>query len=59
MTRCSSLELPASALGVAAGFYGGFIDTVIMRYIDLQWAFPNFIIAVYLSWRCSGPGCPT
>ena len=36
------------ALGVAAGFYGGFIDTVIMRYIDLQWAFPNFIIAVYL-----------
>lgn len=36
------------ALGVAAGFYGGFIDTIIMRYIDLQWAFPNFIIAVYL-----------
>ncbi len=36
------------ALGVAAGYYGGFIDTVIMRYIDLQWAFPNFIIAVYL-----------
>lgn len=36
------------ALGIAAGYYGGFIDTVIMRYIDLQWAFPNFIIAVYL-----------
>ena len=35
-------------LGIAAGYYGGFIDTVIMRYIDLQWAFPNFIIAVYL-----------
>ena len=35
-------------LGVAAGYFGGFIDTVIMRYIDLQWAFPNFIIAVYL-----------
>ena len=35
-------------LGVAAGYYGGFIDTIIMRYIDLQWAFPNFIIAVYL-----------
>lgn len=35
-------------LGVAAGFYGGWVDTVIMRYIDLQWAFPNFIIAVYL-----------
>ena len=36
------------ALGIAAGYYGGFIDTIIMRYIDLQWAFPNFIIAVYL-----------
>ncbi|MEM7528420.1 MAG: ABC transporter permease [Pseudomonadota bacterium] len=35
-------------LGVVAGYYGGWIDLVIMRYIDLQWAFPNFIIAVYL-----------
>lgn len=35
-------------MGVAAGYYGGWIDMVIMRYIDLQWAFPNFIIAVYL-----------
>ena len=36
------------ALGVVAGYYGGWIDNIIMRYIDLQWAFPNFIIAVYL-----------
>ncbi|WP_147112717.1 ABC transporter permease [Tateyamaria sp. syn59] len=35
-------------LGVVAGYFGGWIDSVIMRYIDLQWAFPNFIIAVYL-----------
>ncbi len=35
-------------LGVTAGYYGGWIDTIVMRYIDLQWAFPNFIIAVYL-----------
>jgi len=35
-------------LGLMAGYFGGFIDTIIMRYIDLQWAFPNFIIAVYL-----------
>lgn len=35
-------------LGVVAGYYGGWLDTIIMRYIDLQWAFPNFIIAVYL-----------
>jgi peptide/nickel transport system permease protein len=35
-------------LGVAAGYFGGFIDTLAMRYIDLQWAFPNLLIAVYL-----------
>ena len=35
-------------MGVLAGYYGGWVDTIIMRYIDLQWAFPNFIIAVYL-----------
>ena len=35
-------------MGLASGYYGGWIDMIIMRYIDLQWAFPNFIIAVYL-----------
>ncbi len=35
-------------LGLAAGYYGGIIDSVVMRYIDLQWAFPNLLIAVYL-----------
>src|ERR687891_2998539 len=35
-------------LGISAGYFGGIIDTIAMRYIDLQWAFPNFIIAVYL-----------
>jgi peptide/nickel transport system permease protein len=35
-------------MGIAAGFYRGWTDTLIMRYIDLQWAFPNILIAVYL-----------
>ena len=35
-------------MGLLAGFHGGWIDNIIMRYIDVQWAFPNFIIAVYL-----------
>jgi peptide/nickel transport system permease protein len=35
-------------LGILAGYFGGWLDHVIMRYVDLQWAFPNFIIAVYL-----------
>ncbi len=36
------------SLGLIAGYFGGWLDFFIMRYIDLQWAFPNFIIAVYL-----------
>lgn len=44
-----SLALVAGLiLGLVAGYFGGWIDMIIMRYIDLQWAFPNFIIAVYL-----------
>jgi peptide/nickel transport system permease protein len=44
-----SISLVAGVLmGLLAGYYGGWIDNIIMRYIDLQWAFPNFIIAVYL-----------
>ncbi len=35
-------------MGLLSGYYGGWIDIIFMRYIDLQWAFPNFIIAVYL-----------
>ncbi len=35
-------------LGISAGYFGGWLDMLIMRYIDLQWAFPNFLIAVYL-----------
>jgi len=47
VTVLSSMLLGV-VMGVLAGYYGGWLDTVIMRYIDLQWAFPNFIIAVYL-----------
>ena len=36
------------SLGLWSGYYGGWADNLIMRYIDIQWAFPNFIIAVYL-----------
>ena len=35
-------------LGVLAAYYGGWVDMIVMRYIDIQWAFPNFIIAVML-----------
>jgi peptide/nickel transport system permease protein len=42
-------------MGLLAGYYGGWVDTMIMRYIDLQWAFPSLIIAVGLM-AILGPG---
>ncbi|MGH9173171.1 MAG: ABC transporter permease, partial [Vicinamibacterales bacterium] len=33
-------------LGLAAGYYGGWIDSIIMRFIDLLWAFPVIILTV-------------
>ncbi len=35
-----------SLLGAAAGFFGGVIDTVIMRLADLFFAFPGIILAM-------------
>ncbi|MGH2531207.1 MAG: ABC transporter permease [Thermomicrobiales bacterium] len=33
-------------LGLLAGYYGGWVDSVISRFIDLLWAFPVIILAV-------------
>jgi peptide/nickel transport system permease protein len=33
-------------LGLVAGYYGGWLDSLIMRLIDLLWAFPVIVLAV-------------
>lgn len=33
-------------LGILAGYYGGWVDSVIMRYVDFQWAFPEIVLGV-------------
>ena len=33
-------------LGLLAGYYGRWVDSVIMRFVDLLWAFPVIILAV-------------
>jgi len=33
-------------LGLLAGYFGGWIDSLIMRFMDLLWAFPEIILAV-------------
>lgn len=35
-----------TTLGILAGFYGGIVDSIIMRYVDFQWAFPEIILGV-------------
>ena len=35
-----------TTIGMIAGYYGGWVDDLLMRYIDFQWAFPSLVIAV-------------
>ena len=39
----------ATLFGVAAGFFGGIIDTVLSRILDVLWAFPVYLLAISLS----------
>ena len=39
----------ATLMGLAAGFFGGFIDTVLSRILDILWAFPVYLLAISLS----------
>jgi peptide/nickel transport system permease protein len=33
-------------IGLAAGYYGRWVDSILMRFIDLLWAFPVIVLAV-------------
>jgi peptide/nickel transport system permease protein len=35
-----------SAIGITAGYYGGWVDNLLMRYIDFQMAFPQIVLAI-------------
>ena len=39
----------ATLLGLLAGFFGGLIDMVISRVLDVLWAFPVYLLAISLS----------
>lgn len=36
-------------IGLAAGFFGGFVDSVLSRLLDVVWAFPVYLFAICLS----------
>ncbi|MDN5788390.1 ABC transporter permease, partial [Pseudorhodobacter sp.] len=40
--------LIGTVLGLVAGFYGGIVDSVIMRIADIQLSFPSILIALFL-----------
>ena len=42
-------SLIATLLGLAAGFFGGWVDAVISRILDILWAFPVYLLAIALS----------
>jgi ABC-type dipeptide/oligopeptide/nickel transport system permease subunit len=50
--------LVAVVLGTLAGFYGGFVDTVIARVTDVWFALPTFLGAVVMLSVLGGKGLP-
>ena len=42
-------SLIATLLGLAAGFFGGWVDAMISRFLDILWAFPVYLLAIALS----------
>ncbi len=43
-----------TALGVAAGFFGGWLDRVIARLVDMMIAFPELLLAIIISAALGG-----
>ncbi len=39
----------AALVGVTAGFFGGVVDMVLSRLLDVLWAFPVYLLAISLS----------
>lgn len=39
----------ATLIGLVAGFFGGFLDGVLSRLLDIVWAFPVYLLAISLS----------
>jgi peptide/nickel transport system permease protein len=39
----------SAVMGVVAGFFGGVVDSVLSRILDVIWAFPVFLLAISLS----------
>jgi len=45
-----------TAIGLVAGYYGGVVDNLLMRSMDLLWTFPTLVIAVAVVTMSGGLG---
>jgi peptide/nickel transport system permease protein len=39
----------AAIVGISAGFFGGWVDKILSRILDILWAFPVYLLAISLS----------
>jgi len=44
----------AATVGLTAAFYGGLVDEVLMRYVDIQMTFPTFFLFLLLAYTVGG-----
>lgn len=42
-------SLLAAVMGIMAGYFGGWVDGVLSRLLDIVWAFPVYLLAICLS----------
>src|SRR5712672_432067 len=41
--------LAATVVALLAGFFGGLVDTLLSRFMDIIWAFPVYLLAITIS----------
>jgi ABC-type dipeptide/oligopeptide/nickel transport system permease subunit len=46
-----------TVVGLAAGFYGKWVDTILMRMVDVFLAFPVIVLGLGIADACSAEGC--
>ena len=46
----------SAVVGIVAGFFGGIVDAVLSRILDIMWAFPVYLLAISLSIVTVGHG---
>lgn len=44
----------AAAVGLTAAYYGGLVDELLMRYVDIQMTFPTFFLFLLLAYTVGG-----